>query len=163
IPAYFPAAVAEEEWLATRAGRAARLNHRGRIGNTHVNVFAGLLVDAKSRESYICTTKTPKGGIGYNRRVLINNAALECRGRFATFRFPTFEKAVLSCLREIDPHEILNGDQGPDETQVLAGKLARVEAKIAELEAELLNGDVAALAKVLRQQEAVKRELTEKL
>ena len=52
---------------------------------------------------------------------------------------------------------------GPDTVQVLSGELSRVEAKIAELEAELLNGDVAALAKVLREQEARKRDLAARL
>ena len=59
--------------------------------------------------------------------------------------------------------EILNGDQGPDETLVLAGQLAGIEARIAELEAELLKGDVAALARVLRQLEEQKKTLVAEL
>jgi hypothetical protein len=57
----------------------------------------------------------------------------------------------------------LNGDAGPDESLVLAGELARVEAKIAELEAELLQGDVAALARVLRTLEGQKAEVAGRL
>jgi hypothetical protein len=66
-------------------------------------------------------------------------------------------------LREIDPHEILNCDTGPDETIVLAGELARVETKIGALESELLNGDVAAVVKVLRQLEAQKADVAARL
>src|SRR5262249_15404365 len=45
-----------------------------------------------------------------------------------------------------------------DETQVLAGRLAQVEADIARLEAVLLEGDVEAVARVLRAKEAEKRQ-----
>jgi hypothetical protein len=95
--------------------------------------------------------------------VLINTAATEGRARGYTFPFVTFEAAVLSLLAEIDPHDILNGDNGPDETLVLAGQLAGVEARIAELEAELVKGDVASLARVLRQLEGQKEELAGRL
>ena len=46
---------------------------------------------------------------------------------------------------------MLNGDDGPDEVMTLSGELARLEARIAELETELMAGDVAAAMKVLRQ------------
>jgi hypothetical protein len=47
--------------------------------------------------------------------------------------------------------------------RALEDQLAVVEAKITELEAELKHGDVAALARELRRQEAQQRDLTEKL
>ncbi len=75
-----------------------------------------------------------------------------------------FENSLLCRLREVDPREVLGtGDDGPDEVMALSGELAAVEAKIAELEAELLNGDVAALARVLRQRESRKAELARQL
>src|SRR5262249_37062240 len=85
-------------------------------------------------------------------------------GRSPAWSFPAdhFEEAILSKLAEVNPREVLGQAEGPDEVMVLSGELARVEAKIAELEAEVLNGEVAALAKVLRQQEARKKELAEK-
>ena len=71
-----------------------------------------------------------------------------------------FEAAVLSKLREVDPRDVLEQDTGDDEVLALSAELAAVEGKAAELEAELLRGDVAALAKVLRRLEARKAELT---
>jgi DNA invertase Pin-like site-specific DNA recombinase len=163
IPGYFPAAVTEEEWLAARGAAAERSAKPGRVSK-HVNVFAGLVKNALDGSSMVVqAARDGRRGNGGTYRRLVNAAACEGRGGYVTFPFAAFEAAVLTCLREIDPHEILNGDAGPDHTQVLAGQLARVEAKIAELEAELLNGDVAAVAKVLRQQEAVKADLVEKL
>jgi hypothetical protein len=128
----------------------------------YINVFSGLLRDARDGGNYyVATRSSPTYGTSW--RVLLNMASAEGRAPARSFPFLPFERAVLSLLAEINPHEILNGDDGPDETLVLSGELARVEAKIAELEAELLQGDVAALAKVLRQLEAQKRELAEKL
>jgi hypothetical protein len=95
--------------------------------------------------------------------VLVNSGSDEGRSRAYSIPYDVFEQAVLSCLQEIDPHDILNGDQGPDETVALAGELASVEEKIAELEAELLNGDVAALARVLRALEDKRRDVAERL
>jgi hypothetical protein len=52
-----------------------------------------------------------------------------------SFPAATFERAILSCLHEIDPHAILNGDTAPDETTVLCGQLAHVEADLAAMKA----------------------------
>jgi DNA invertase Pin-like site-specific DNA recombinase len=164
VPGYYPAVVSEEDWLAARAGAAQREKKPGRMGS-HINVFAGLIRNALDGDAYFSVTRsrsTP-GSRGRTQRVLINQDANEGRTRARSFPAEVFDRAVFSCLQEIDPHEILNGDQGPDESLVLAGELARTEAKIAELEAELLNGDVAALARVLREQEARKRDLDAKL
>lgn len=157
IPGYFPAVVTPEEWHAVREGAAERRRKPGRVSK-RINLFAGLVRDARDGETYFEATV---GSI--RQRVLVNNAGAEGRAKYRSFPAQTFEEAVFSLLREIDPHEILNGDQGPDQALVLAGQLAQVESKIAELEAELLNGDVAALAKVLRLLEGQKRELAEQL
>jgi DNA invertase Pin-like site-specific DNA recombinase len=161
IPGYFPAVVTEGEWQAARAGSAQRRRKPGRLG-THVNVFAGLLRDARDGDTYYCSTRS-SSAYGTRWRVLLNTASADGRAPARSFPFETFERAVLSMLREVDPREVLGEDDGPDEAMVLAGRLAGVEGKIAELEAELLQGDVAALAKVLRQLEAQKRDLAQQL
>jgi DNA invertase Pin-like site-specific DNA recombinase len=165
IPNYFPAVVSEEEWYAARAGAAQRRQKPGRVGK-HVNVFAGLLRNARDGDSYYVATRTDghkPGRRGGTHRVLINTGAAEGRTPCYSFPFNSFEKAILSLLVEVDPREVLGQDDGPDEVLTLSGELAQTEAKIAELEAELLKGDVAALAKVLRQLEEQKRQLAEKL
>jgi DNA invertase Pin-like site-specific DNA recombinase len=159
IPNYFPAVVTEEEFYAARAGCLERLRKPGRIGD-HVNVFAGILFNARDGDKWFSTKLAASKG-GY--RVLVNTAGTEGRAKSESFPLDVFEQAVLSELREIDPHEVLNGDHGPDESLAIAAELAGVEAKIAELEAELANGDVAALARVLRQQEERQRDLAARL
>jgi DNA invertase Pin-like site-specific DNA recombinase len=153
--------------IASIRARRSALANRGRKvekekANYHVNLFSGLLYDAFDGGSYYVATRS-SARYGTRWRVLLNVNAAEGRAPARSFPFETFERAVLSLLREVDPREILDGDSGPDEAQVLAGELARVEAKIAELEAELLNGDVAAVAKVLRQLEDQKRDLAKRL
>jgi DNA invertase Pin-like site-specific DNA recombinase len=162
IAGYFPAAVTPEEYAAAQGARDRR-RKKNKVGQEiaacrvgrHVNLFSGLLRNARDGDTYIAGS-TPN-------RVLFTLAAHQGRGKSWSFPLPIFEEAVLSVLKEINPHDILNGGQGPDESLVLAGELARVEAKIDELTAELLKGDVAALAKVLRDLEAQKQDLARKL
>jgi DNA invertase Pin-like site-specific DNA recombinase len=185
IANYFPAVVTEQEWLAARAAAAQRRTTReqngrfpkrpaegghgprrplafaGRPSKHGINVFAGLLRNSRDGSSYYCATRVDghkPGRRGTTQRVLINTNAAEGRTECWSFPYGTFERALLSMLWEVNPQEVLGHEDGPEEAAVLAGELGRVRAKAAELEAELLNGDVAALAKVLRElqdQEAV--------
>jgi hypothetical protein len=156
IGGYYPAVVGERDWLAARAGADQRRKRPGRSGE-FVNVFAGLLRNARDGDAYWMVQRNWRGT--GRRRVLMNQAASEGRSPSYSFPFETFEAALLSLLAEVDPRDVLGRDDGPDEVAVLSGEHARVEAKIAELEAELLRGDVAAVARVLRQQEERKRQL----
>jgi DNA invertase Pin-like site-specific DNA recombinase len=161
IPNYYPAVVSERQWLAARAGAAQRLKKRGGSG-AHLNLFASLLRDARGGESYIAVT-APAHKAGH-RRILVNADSRDGRAPLRSFPLPVFERAVLSCLREIDPREILNGDAGPDETRALAGEMARVESAIALIEADLNeHGESPALFRRLREREGEKKALAEKL
>jgi DNA invertase Pin-like site-specific DNA recombinase len=107
---YYPAIITEEEWLAARAGQEQRYKHRGRSGH-YVNAFAGLLFNARAGDAYYCRT-APTGGNRSARRlqrVLVNYDHIEGRAPMISFPFHTFEKAILSQLREIKPGEILDG------------------------------------------------------
>jgi DNA invertase Pin-like site-specific DNA recombinase len=161
IPDYYPAVVTEAEWLAARAGAAQRERRPGRTSARVVNLFAGLLWDARSGEPYYAATRKAPGGFLY--RILFNKTAHAGRAPYYSFSAVTFEAAILSLLAEVDPREVLGEEDGPDEVMVLSGEKAQIESRIAELEAELLRGDVAALAKVLRQLEARNRDLASKL
>src|SRR5262249_23600929 len=131
IPNYFPAAFTESEWFAAREGTAQRTQKRGRTAE-HVNLFAGLVKEARLGDSYHCVLQSGWNGKGEKCRILLNNACREGRGEGYTLRYDVFERAILSRLKEIKPHDILNGETGPDETIVLAGELAKVSAEKAE-------------------------------
>jgi len=163
IPGYYPAAIKEDLWNLARAGAGQRDRMPGRKragGGKFVHLFNGLLRDARDGGGFFIHYR---GGRGEGGRFLINANGFQGHTDVVTFHLDTFERAILSCLQEIDPHSILNGDAPPDETIALSAELARVEVRIGELEAELINGDVAALARVLRHLEEQKKELGARL
>ncbi len=160
IAGYFPKIVTEEQWERVRMG--ARLRHRkpGRIGS-HVNVFQGLLKSARNGFSYVVgsvSTKNPHPVL----RAAGNRLGV---GHGESFPLISFEKAVLSRLREIDPNDILNGKkQSGDESADLRNELSRVEASIASIVNEMdERGESPALFARLRTKEHAQRELIAKL
>jgi hypothetical protein len=96
--------------------------------------------------------------------VLINTAAAEGRARCRSFPLASFEAAVLSLLSEIDPHAILNGDEGPDEATALAGEKAAVDTELAEAAAFMdAHGFSATIGKRVTELEARQAALAERL
>jgi DNA invertase Pin-like site-specific DNA recombinase len=160
IKEYYPAAVTEDEWTLASSVTAKQRRQPGRVGH-HVNLFAGLLMNARHGDTYFACTRT---WYGRQNRLLINLGAKEGRQPSYTFPLPCFEEAVLALLRELDPHAILNGDTPPDETTAINAEKARVEARIAELENGLREGgEVAAGLRALRVLEAQARDLGDQL
>jgi DNA invertase Pin-like site-specific DNA recombinase len=160
IKGYYPAVVTPELWYKVRAGMEDRRRIRGRTGK-HVALFSGMLRDARSTDAYFSCTRTLDGT---HYRVLMTTGARD--GRYPSVSFPmaTFEEAVLSLLKEVDPREVLNGDSGPDETLVLAGELATVEARLEELGRQLEHGGhLDTLVKVVAKLEATKAALVGQL
>jgi DNA invertase Pin-like site-specific DNA recombinase len=165
VPGYFPAVVSEEEFAAARAGAAERGKYRGRLGKEHINVFAGLLKNAREGDAYYLTVRSEITAQGRKRYpVLINYNGEQGRSPCWSFPFPVFEAAILEKLRELDPHEILNGDQGPDETLVLSGQLAGVETELASAAAWMeSNGFSATIGKRIQSLEENKKDLARRL
>jgi DNA invertase Pin-like site-specific DNA recombinase len=153
ITDYFPRIVSEADWQRARAGAISRHRKPGRTGAV-VNVFQGLVRGAKGGSTYVVGTASTKNP----HAVLRSGGPRRGVGRNELFPLETFERAVLSALREIDPREILDGDR-PDDSPELAGRLAGVEQRITEVEAEMLTGDVPALARVQRTLDAQRKEL----
>jgi DNA invertase Pin-like site-specific DNA recombinase len=171
IANYYPAIVTEAQWQAGRAHSAIRRKKPGRVGN-HVNMFASLLKDARTQSAYYSQTRVN----GYKHiegstkkkvpaRMLIVAAAFEGKSPVWSFPETTFDAAILKCLKELAPHahQILNGDHGPDESQVISGKLAEVRRRLADINAELDKGDIALLANKARQLEQQENTLKEQL
>jgi DNA invertase Pin-like site-specific DNA recombinase len=182
IADYFPRCVDDNAWWRARLGAKERHRRPGRVGS-EVNVFTGLLKSARDRhgdgwESYVTATET---GRGNPYRVIRSNAMRSARPKSKppkqddpakgkrdakphgySFPLAVFEAAVLGQLKELDPREVLEADDSADEVASLRGEKARVEARISELEAELLVGDVT-LARVVRTLEGRLKELGERL
>jgi DNA invertase Pin-like site-specific DNA recombinase len=166
ISNYYPSVVSDDEWHAARAAIAERKKSPGRLAKVHedVNVFAGLLKNALGDDSYHLARWGSRRRGKSRAPVLRTTDGSEGRAKDRSFPFHAFEWAILSCLREIDPHEILNGDSGPDEAQVLGGQLADVETELAEVSAFMdENGFSDTLGKRVVSLEGKKKELAEKL
>jgi DNA invertase Pin-like site-specific DNA recombinase len=167
IPNYYPAVVTAQEYEAARAGAAERKRKPGRVGHQVVNVFAGLLKNARRGDSYYLATRRNKptaSGPGAPVRVLMNVPQTEGQTRAYSFPFDPFEEAVLKLLHEVDPREVTDSNDEPDEAKTLAGQLESVEASIALVVAEIdEHGESPAQIKRLRAKEDEKRVIAEKL
>ena len=171
LSGFLPAAVTEEEFLLARAGQVQRRNKDKTGGRSasresrYVNVFKGLLHHARDGEGYVLsnnkTTAAPQ-------LVLINASGMEGRAKCHTFPYPVFEEAILSQLREVDPHDVLPSEgDAPNKADVLRAKLDNVHSDLAGLKEDLKAGYSKSLADVLRgreqEEERLAAELTEEL
>ena len=94
---------------------------------------------------------------GQHKRVLLNTNGVEGRTQVYSFPFATFERALLSMLREVNPSEVMGETNGQHEVMALSGEKARLETRYAELDAELEDGEIKAVARKLREvQERIK-------
>jgi DNA invertase Pin-like site-specific DNA recombinase len=159
IPGYYPACVTEQQWQAARVSRQGRKNPRGRPAR-HVNVFAGLLFNARDQDRYYIAARTNNGK---HRRVLIAHGACENGAPVHAFPLDVFERAVLGQLRELDPKDILGDEPGQDEVVELSAELEAVRLRQEKLAAELEAEVSTALVKASRALDAREKELRERL
>jgi DNA invertase Pin-like site-specific DNA recombinase len=163
IAGYYPAIITDGQWHAARAATAARRGKPGRPARDRVNLFAGLLFDAVNGgtvHKFCKGVRGCKGGQLASYRALRGDVGC----KIVTFPFNTFESAVLSLLREIDPREVLpHEDRGADKVLVLSGRLAEAEGEVEKLKARLRARYSDAVADVLEQREAEYKALAEEL
>jgi len=161
IPGYYPVIIKEQEWFAARAAMSARKNKVGRPAKATINLFVGLLRDSRTGDSFSTVDK----GEGNGGRLLIPYHGTQGVGDRTSFPAVAFERAVLSCLKEIDPLEILpKKDRSGEKVLALSGRLEDVEGRMQRIKAKLLESpDVESLADVLGtlegQRKAVAAEL----
>jgi DNA invertase Pin-like site-specific DNA recombinase len=161
IPNYYPAVVTQREWDVCRGAARGRKTRTGR-GDQHINLFQGLLKDARSGAGYYSNSRQ-NGARTSSHRVLVNFDGRE-GGRLHSFPEQVFEEAVLGLLREVDPSAVTGRETGADEVLTLSAELARAEADLA-LIADDLNehGHSPAMFQMLRAKEAEKFGLATKL
>jgi hypothetical protein len=160
VPGYYPTVITEQEFYAARAGLASRQGKVGRLSKDHINLFTGLLHDARNGGTFHEVDKGQRGG----RRLVSYQGRLGIGGQSITsFPAETFERAILSCLREINPVAILPQEDKGDEVLAIAGRLAEVEAQIEHLKNRLQSRYSDAVADVLERHEADSRVLIREL
>lgn len=125
VPDYFPCVVTPETFHAVQGAIAARKKvGRGRRGK-HINLFAGLLRDA--RDGGTLSYWRPKPHL----TVLVSvNAKEQKTLPWVTFPAETFDAAILSKLAEVKAADIQTDDEAVQRLEVITGRLAEADALI---------------------------------
>jgi DNA invertase Pin-like site-specific DNA recombinase len=135
VKGHFPQVVTPEEWEAARAGALRRAAANGKKTNNsskHVDVFAGLVRDARDGGGMFCVTRT---AAGRHTRVYVPTSGREGRLPSVSFPYATLERGLLARLAEVPASEALGPDGAPAEADAAAAALAGVEAELAEASA----------------------------
>jgi DNA invertase Pin-like site-specific DNA recombinase len=143
IKGYFPRVVSDEDFVRAQAAVAGRKQPQGRIGEGVASVFGGLLRNARDGGSYYVAQTSAKG-VTYRR--LLNRSSVEGASKAVTFDYPVLERALLTCLDEIDVNELLGKPRNlTAEAAALGAELDEVKARLVSLKAQLATCLPAAL------------------
>jgi DNA invertase Pin-like site-specific DNA recombinase len=124
IKGYFPRVIKQAQWDAARRGTGKRPR-----SVKHCDLFPGLLFEALSGGTMMATTRMDKDKVS---RVLVNVASEQARAPCISFPLPTFERAILTCLAEVDPESVLAEAKEVDDRAVLEGEIIAIDAELAE-------------------------------
>lgn len=129
---YYPAVVGRDVFaLAQSALRSRGATGRGRRGSGPVNLFAGLLRDARDGGALMVRhhTKRKEGGREVNREpVIVPARAVHGRGgAWCSFPFKLFEAAVLERLREVQLDDERKGKP--------VNRMASIQSRLGEIAA----------------------------
>jgi DNA invertase Pin-like site-specific DNA recombinase len=161
IPNYYPVVITKDQWLLASAGRSNRKNKQAPRQSKHINIFAGLVKNAKDSENFVLHADGHSDGSA-QYTYLVSAKAIGGRGQWVSISYPVFEKAILKMLREITADEVFPLTDGQtSRLTVLREQLNHTRREIAKLTADLTQGYSTAITTVLRQQEAKETELAE--
>jgi DNA invertase Pin-like site-specific DNA recombinase len=162
IPGYYPPVVTEKEFYAAQAAIGQRTNRakRGRIGKEVGSLFSGLLKNARDGSPYYLTQNTDNGVV---QRRLVNRSAVRGKAKNYTFDYQTFERAILSELRELKAEDILEGSEPIPDSAALEGELAWIKEKRAKLSALLLGDEMEEVHEQLKKLKGREEDLQNKL
>jgi DNA invertase Pin-like site-specific DNA recombinase len=164
IKDYYPAAVTEEEFYLAQACTASRnTTTHGKVGD-HVNIFQGLLYNARDvREDGTHGRYHVQHSMDRRRAYRVLGAANRREGGKAlSFPLDSFERAILHRLREVDPAELLEKSLDTQTSATLEAKLQWVRGSIEKNKEELLRRGVSpTIAEVIRDFENTEQELVQ--
>ena len=158
IKDYFPAVVDEETFAAVRATMTVRKPGEGRRGEgrrvgKHIDLFSRKISTPWTAGP---TTRRPAqrprktGANSTGGRWLARRRRSKGVAPSASFPLPTFERAIRSALKEVDPREVLGQTSPALGVAALERQVCWLQERQAELGAELRNGDVPVIARQLR-------------
>jgi DNA invertase Pin-like site-specific DNA recombinase len=137
VPDYFPPVISEDLYWQVQEARQKRFQGGGRTGK-HVNIFQGLLRDARDGGPFVMMNAKQRPSILFTL-----NAKQGLEGAvWSAFPLVPFERAVVECLAEIKPEDVLPPTV-ESKALALAGQLAAVEKRLLRLKALLRETDEA--------------------
>jgi hypothetical protein len=97
-------------------------------GNRPVHLFSGMLLNARDGQAYYIRDSTRQRR---PYRILVASSAAEKKtGHAYGFRYDVFERAILKCLSEINPKDILKNDKGGENVSKLEQELAGIAVEL---------------------------------
>jgi DNA invertase Pin-like site-specific DNA recombinase len=162
IEDYFPAIISLAPFHKVGALLGSRHNNNvARQSVKMLNLFSGILKDARSGANYILVERVEKDrGQGKYHHYVYGSESTQGAN---SFPLEVFDKAILKELREIDPRELLPANGGQDEVLELAGELSGLEAEISAIAADMDVEYSDTLVAVLRRKEAKKKAVAARL
>jgi DNA invertase Pin-like site-specific DNA recombinase len=165
IEEYYPRIIGDDEWALVRAGQQGR-RRKDKLGRAvvrnerkHVNLFRGMLTDAKTGETFYRAERYDKGRAQVTLRTPPAGG-----GHITTFDYPTFEAAVLQLLAEVNVADVLpRADKKASRAEVLRAKLKNIREDMGALQEELKAGFSKAVVAVLKAKEAEEEEVAKQL
>jgi DNA invertase Pin-like site-specific DNA recombinase len=158
---YYPPAIDPDTFAAVQSAlRTRAVVGRGRRGR-HVNLFAGLLHDARTGGSLMARHHKARGS------VIFPSGAAHGRGdRWVSYPFAALESAILSRLVEVKVEDVQPGEAAGNKVESLAARKAELEALVAKWRAkmdrpELVDLVADKLAELGREQREVMERLVE--
>jgi DNA invertase Pin-like site-specific DNA recombinase len=132
LQGYYPRLMSDDEWHATQSTIKGRAKvGRGRRGR-HVNLFAGLLRDARDGGSMYYFRP------GRGKPTIVPVGAKYGRGSlWSSFPAGAFDSAVLSMLAEVTAAAVGGNDESGRMVEALAGRVAELDTLIRQWAAKM--------------------------
>ena len=167
ITDFFPRIISDDLFLQVQGARAQRKNRRGPQIGGWVNLFTGLVTNARDGSNMLAHSVHRGDGRTYRR--LLSYAHLQHTAGSCSLglRYESFEQAVLNFLiYEIDPADVLPEVESDNRIPAKTTELAGVESRLAELQKGLIetgySPTVGKAIQVMETQQAnLKKELAE--
>lgn len=163
IPDFYPAVVEEALFYAAQAAGAKNKTNKGRPGRRTVNLFTGLLFDARTHDTFRVLTsipKTPRNGRGLHR---ITRLCSWHNDEPLSWKYEDFEQGFLKFLSEVTFDDVQPSDD-VSELNSLRGELSEVTANIEKTLSLIVGGSqIDSLQDLLSRLDARKKELVARI
>ncbi|MCE9565692.1 MAG: recombinase family protein [Planctomycetes bacterium] len=137
IKGYYPSIISEQDYYAVQSGLTTRAGKGAGRHGRHVNLFAGLLTDARNGGTF--TYKHLK-----NRTSIIVpvNAKGGRGGHWSSFPAAPFETAVISALTEVTVADIQGENDAAKNVAAIAGRIEKQKSLKAAWEKKMDDEDI---------------------